>query len=116
MSEIRRLCSKWLCTNHSVKDFHQMNTFVQGTIRDFIMPLIDSLESNHEKLLRLMRSCPFDEVSLTLQVLNMFIENSRPISSLVSLVEQLVVERDFDPPFLISIMIKMNKVRIRHAF
>lgn len=86
---------------------------MQEAIQELITALIRSLGPTHNKLLHLLRTFPPGAETLALRVLTIFTENGRPTATLVSLVKDLITERDLDARFLIPIIAEMDKVRGR---
>ncbi|KAH8111033.1 Symplekin tight junction protein C terminal-domain-containing protein [Phellopilus nigrolimitatus] len=95
--------------------YSQMDVTVQGAIQDLITALVRSLGPSHGKLQSLMRNFPAGAESLALRILTIFTENGRPSPPLVTLVKQLMSERELDARFLIPIIAEMDKADIvRH--
>ena len=87
-----------------------MEPSVQDILRSLIGPLVKTLGPSNAKLLELLRSFPPEAESLALQVLTILTDNVRPTPAIVSLIKDLLAERELNPKFLILIIGEMDKV------
>ncbi|KAG9104316.1 hypothetical protein FRC06_003605 [Ceratobasidium sp. 370] len=86
-----------------------MESSVQDAMQDLLAPLIRSLGPTNAKLLSLIKSFEPGAESLILRIIKILTENGRPNANLVSLVKELIAERDLDARFLMPIIGEMDK-------
>ncbi|EPQ28470.1 uncharacterized protein PFL1_03773 [Pseudozyma flocculosa PF-1] len=91
--------------------YPKMPMFIQVAIHKHIVNLIRALGPNNARLLTLLRNFPEGADSLALCIFKILTEKSRT-PALVSLVKELVDERDVDPRFLVPIMPDLDKNEI----
>jgi len=92
--------------------YGQMESSVQEALGLLIVPLIKTLGPNNPKLLELLGTFPPEAESLALRILTILTENARPTPALVTLIKELVTEREVDPGFLTIIIAEMDKADI----
>lgn len=84
---------------------------VQESIGTLLAPLITSMGSSHPKLLEILRSFPPGADRLALRILTVLTDTKRKIDpSLVTMVTDLMAERELDPRFIIPILGELEKV------
>lgn len=90
-----------------------MEPSVQDALQVLIVPLVKTLGPNNSTLLDLLREFKPEAESLALRILSLWTENARPTPGIISVVKDLLAERDLDPKFLIIIIGEMDKVGSR---
>lgn len=94
-----------------------MEESVQVAVQDHLAPVIRSIGAAsgtpaYSKLLSLLRSFHHGAESLALRVIKILADGGRPSAQLVSLVKDLITERDLDARFLIPIIAELDKAEI----
>ncbi len=87
-----------------------MDESVQESLQTLLVPLIKTLGPTNPKLLELLQSFPTQAESLALRILTILTDHARPTPQIVSIVKQLLTERELDSKFLIIIIGEMDKV------
>lgn len=88
-----------------------LETSIQEAIGTLLAPLITSMGSSHPKLLEILRHFPVGADKLALRILTVLTDTKRkPDSGLVTMVKELMVERELDPRFVIPILADLEKV------
>ncbi|KAG8942711.1 hypothetical protein FRC04_003541 [Tulasnella sp. 424] len=90
----------------------RMEPSVQDALQVLIVPLVKTLGPNNSTLLDLLREFKPEAESLALRILSIWTENARPTPGIISVVKDLLGERDLDPKFLIIIIGEMDKADI----
>ncbi|KAJ1306905.1 hypothetical protein OPQ81_007888 [Rhizoctonia solani] len=86
-----------------------MEPTVQEAMQDLLAPLIRSLGPTNGKLLSLIKTFEPGAESLILRIIKILTENGRPNANLVTLVKELIAERNLDARFLMPIIGEMDK-------
>lgn len=87
------------------------------SVQDHLAPVIRSIGTMggtpaYNKLLSLLRNFHPGAESLALRVIKILTDGGRPSAQLVSLVRDLITERDLDARFLIPIIAELDKTEI----
>ncbi|KAG9047536.1 hypothetical protein FS837_002060 [Tulasnella sp. UAMH 9824] len=90
----------------------RMEPSVQDALQALIVPLVRTLGPNNSTLLDLLREFKPEAESLALRILSIWTENARPTPGIISVVKDLLAERELDPKFLIIIIGEMDKADI----
>ncbi|KIO25859.1 hypothetical protein M407DRAFT_24815 [Tulasnella calospora MUT 4182] len=90
----------------------RMEPSVQDSLQALIVPLVRTLGPNNSTLLDLLREFKPEAESLALRILSIWTENTRPTPGIISVVKDLLAERELDPKFLIIIIGEMDKADI----
>lgn len=90
-----------------------MEPSVQDALQALIVPLVRTLGPNNSTLLDLLREFKPEAESLALRILSIWTENARPTPGIISVVKDLLAEKELDPKFLIIIIGEMDKVSDR---
>lgn len=85
---------------------------MQDIVRTLLTPLVKTLGPSNPKLLEQLRSFKPEAETLALQILTILTDNARPPAAIVSLIKDLLSERDLNPKFLILIIAEMDKADI----
>ncbi|KAG8760401.1 hypothetical protein FRC11_000462 [Ceratobasidium sp. 423] len=86
-----------------------MEVTVQEAMQDLLAPLVRSLGPTNAKLLSLIKTFEPGAESLILRIIKILTENGRPNANLVTLVKELIAERNLDARFLMPIIGEMDK-------
>lgn len=97
--------------------YSRMEDSVQTAVQDHLAPVIRSIGAAggtpaYSKLLSLLRTFHPGAKSLALRVIKILADGGRPSAQLVSLVRELITERDLDARFLIPIIAELDKAEI----
>ncbi|KAG8920094.1 hypothetical protein FRC01_000934 [Tulasnella sp. 417] len=90
----------------------RMEPSVQDALQALIVPLVRTLGPNNSTLLDLLREFKPEAESLALRILSIWTENARPTPGIISVVKDLLAERELDPKFLFIIIGEMDKADI----